>query len=299
VVSRAGATAQGLAALAIWASTVALSRSLSEQLGTLTGAAAALALGGALSLLFALARGESVGAMLRLDRRYLFGCGALFVGYMACLYAAIGLAPDRPTALAVALLNYLWPVLMVVLSVPLLGQPARLPLLALGGALALAGTFAAVLGGSPRGWASLPAGAAAPLAFAGLAGILWAVYSNLARRFGPERGDAVPLFLCASAGALALVRLAFPEHSSWSPRSAVELALLAAGPMAAAYSLWEKGVREGNHALLGLTSYFLPLASLLIAAAYWGVVPGAHLAVGCALTVAGALVSGRSLKKPL
>jgi len=295
VVKSARATAQGLGALALWASTVALSRSLAETMGALTAAAAALALGGALCLAFARARGESVLAMLRLDRRYLVGCGALFVGYMACLYAAIGLAPDRSTALVVGLLNYLWPPLMVVLSVPLLHRQARRSMLGLGGALAVAGTAAAVLGDPAQRLDSLTVRSAAPLVLAAAAGVLWAVYSNLARRFGPSRGDAVPLFLCASALAIALLRLFVPERTDFNLRAAAELAALAVGPMAAAYSLWERGLRNGDHALLGLASYFVPVVSLLVAAAYWRVVPGAHLAAGCTLIVLGALVSRRSL----
>ncbi|MBI5542497.1 MAG: hypothetical protein HY901_01305, partial [Deltaproteobacteria bacterium] len=71
------ATGQGLAALVIWASTVALSRSLAESAGALTGPAVALALGGALSLGLAWVRGQSPMALLKLGNRYLLGCGAL------------------------------------------------------------------------------------------------------------------------------------------------------------------------------------------------------------------------------
>ena len=287
------ATSQGLAALVIWASTVALSRSLSESVGALSGAAAALALGAALSVAVALARRQSLTAMLRLDRRYLFGCGALFVGYLAGLYAAIGLAPDQPTAL-LALLNYLWPALMVAFSVPILGVRARTPLLILGCALAFGGTAVAVAG-DWSGRSELSWRSTLPLLLAAGAGVAWALYSNLARRFGPPRGDAVPLFLAASAVAVYLLLLAMPERSAWSPRAVAEMIALAVGPQAVAYSLWERGVRDGDHRLLGLASYFVPVASLAIASVYLGVLPGARLAMGCALIVAGALVSRRSL----
>lgn len=300
---RRAATGQGLCALALWACTVALSRSLSEAAGALTGACAALATGGALSLGFAWARGQAPWAVLALPARYLVGCGSLFVGYMASLYAAIGLAPDRPTVLVVGLLNYLWPPLMVAFSVPLLGQRARTPLLLAGCALALAGTCVAVAGDeSPV--AGLGARSAAPLALAALAGVLWALYSNLARLWAPPSGqrttvDAVPAFLLLSAGALFLLRLALPEeHGTWTPRALAELATLAVGPMALAYPLWEKGVRSGDHSLLGLASFFVPVLSTAIASAWLGVVPGRALAVGCALVVAGALASHASLGRP-
>lgn len=293
---RSAATAQGLVALALWASTVALSRSLAESVGTLTAAAAALGGGGLLSLGAASLRGRGLGSMLRLGRRYLLGCGGLFVGYMACLYAAIGLAPDRPTALLVGLLNYLWPPLMVALSVPLLRQPARMGLLALGCLLALVGTAVALVGGGAE--AALPPRPGLPLALAAAAGVLWALYSNLVRRWGPADGDAVPLFLLASAVALVPLLLGSPEASVWSGRAALELGALAVGPLALAYSFWERGVRRGDHALLGLASYFVPVASLLLAAGYLGVAPGPELGVGCGLVVAGALVGRAALLRP-
>lgn len=290
------ATVQGLVALALWASTVALSRSLSESLGALWAPAWALLVGGVLSLGAAALRGGA-GPMLRLPPRYLVGCGALFVGYMGCLYAAIGLAADRPTTLVVGLLNYLWPAAMVALSVPLLGRQASKGLLVLGCALAFAGAAAAVVG-DPSALGRLGGRSVAPLALAALAGLLWALYSNLARRFGPADGDAdaVPLFLLVSGGMLAAAALATGERAQWSTRAVIELVVLASGPMALAYPLWERGVRRGDHALLGVASYFMPVASLGLAALYLGVVPDRGVGVGCALVVAGAYVTRRALR---
>ncbi len=290
------ATAQGLLALALWAVTVALSRSLAEALGALWAPAWALLVGGALSLAAAALRGGAA-RMLRLPPAYLVGCGALFVGYMACLYAAIGLAADRPTTLVVGLLNYLWPAAMVALSVPLLGRRASKGLLAAGCALAFAGAAASIVG-EPTALGRLGPSSVVPLALAALAGLLWALYSNLARRFGPAEGDAdaVPLFLLVSGALLATGALATGEQARWSARAVVELAVLASGPMALAYPLWERGVRRGDHALLGVASYFMPVASLGLAALYLGVVPDRGIAVGCALVVAGAYVTRRALR---
>jgi drug/metabolite transporter (DMT)-like permease len=170
--------------------------------------------------------------------------------------------------------------------------------LALGCALAFGGAALAILGDAGQGSVALSAKAALPLALAALAGVAWALYSNLARRWGPEQGGAVPLFLGASALALLGLRLALPERSVWSPASVIELAALAVGPMALAYSFWDRGIRAGDHALLGLASYFVPVASLAIACGYLHVVPGWGLGLGCLLVVAGALVTRRALSLP-
>jgi drug/metabolite transporter (DMT)-like permease len=91
----------------------------------------------------------------------------------------------------------------------------------------------------------------------------------------------VPLFLLLSAAALGLVRLALPpEQGAWTGRALAELAALAAGPMAVAYPLWERGVRAGDHSLLGLASFFVPVLSLAIASSWLRVAPGPGLAAG-------------------
>jgi drug/metabolite transporter (DMT)-like permease len=107
----------------------------------------------------------------------------------------------------------------------------------------------------------------------------------------------VPLFLLASAAALGLLRLGFAERSEWTGRAIAEAVALAVGPMAVAYSLWERGVRRGDHRLLGLASYFVPVASLGLASVYLRVLPAGGLAAGCALIVGGAVVSGLSLAR--
>ena len=45
-------------------------------------------------MIIASLRGHGFGKMLRLDRRYLLGCGAFFVAYMICFYAALGFRPQ-------------------------------------------------------------------------------------------------------------------------------------------------------------------------------------------------------------
>ena len=297
--SRAGATAGGLAALAIWSMTVALVRGATESLGTLTAAALAMGAGGVLSLAAAWAAGRSPAAMLRLPRKYLLVCGGLFVVYEVCVWGAIGWAANRSTVLVVGLANYLWPALTVVLSVPILGRRARWALWP-GCVLAVAGAAAATLGRGGLRWEALSpsGGVAAPVGLAAAGAVAWGMYSNLVKRWGRPEAGAVPLFLLASAGALAALRLGRAETTVWTGRAAGELAFLAVAQSAAAYVLWEWGMRRGNHLLLGLTSYFLPVASTAIAAAYLAVLPGPWVMAGAVLVAAGAVICKLSLAEP-
>lgn len=101
---RLPATLGGLVALAIWSTTVGIVRSVTESLGAVTGPALAMLAGGVMALAASWVRGVGPMAMLRMPRRYLLGCGGLFVAYEVCFLTAVGLAPDRTTVLVVGLL---------------------------------------------------------------------------------------------------------------------------------------------------------------------------------------------------
>ena len=85
-------TGSGLAAILLWSATFALARSLSEQVGALTAGASVYLLGGLCCLLALWWRKSSPGRFRKMPRRYLFGCGFLFILYTALIYSAVGLA---------------------------------------------------------------------------------------------------------------------------------------------------------------------------------------------------------------
>ena len=126
--------------------------------------------------------------------------------------------------------------------------------------------------------------------------VAWALYSNLVKRWGRADLGAVPMFLAASAAVLCGLRLALPaETTQWNPPAVAAVCILATCQAAAAYVLWERGMRGGDHLLLSLASYFTPIASTAIAAVCLWVRPGAGLIVGCVLVTAGALLCRYSL----
>ena len=273
-------------------------RGMSESIGLLTGPALASLLGGAAALVWIRARGGSASAMFRLPGRYLLGCGALFVACNVSLYLAVGACATRSETLVVGLVNYLWPTLTVAFSVPILGRRLR-PLLPVGCAAAASGTAVAMLGGGSM--------AAADLAFwmtgqglfalgmALVAALSWGLYSNLARLWGDPEQGAVPLFALATAAALGLLLLWRPETPLWTWRGVMEVCVVGVASLMAAYALWDLGMRRGAHGFLSVCSFFVPIGSTLFSALYLGVRPGWHVLAGCALVVAGALLSSRAM----
>jgi drug/metabolite transporter (DMT)-like permease len=284
-------------AIVLWSATVALARSISERLGPLTaGAAVYLAAGGFLGLhLFW--RERSFRALRRLPRRYVFGCGGLFVLYTLALFLALGLATDRRQTIEVGLLNYLWPTLTILFALVLLGQRAGVGLIP-GTLLALCGVFLVLTQGAAVTWTSFAMNLRGnPMAYGlgAFAAVAWALYSNLTRRWGgPDGRGAVLLFTLATGLAFWLGRLLHPEAGTWGVRVAAEVALLALAT-GLAYVFWDLAMRAGDVVLVASCSYLTPFFSTVVSCLYLRVQPGFSLWVGCALIIAGSFLSWRSI----
>jgi drug/metabolite transporter (DMT)-like permease len=290
-------TASGLAAVLLWSATMALTRSLSEQVGPLTAGASVHLIAGFLSLAWLACAPGSIGRLARLPRRYLLGCGSLFACYMLALFLGVGLAADRVQVLEVGLLNYLWPALTILLSVPILGKTASL-LLVPGTLLASAGIILAFTQGTDLSWHTLASNLASNPAAYGLglaAACSWALYSNLTRRWaGTERQGAVDLFLPATGLVLLVLALGFRESATWTDRAVLEATGLGSVTWTA-YRCWDLAMRKGDVVLVSACSYLTPLLSTLLSCFYLGVSPGAGLWMGCLLVVVGSLLSWASM----
>lgn len=287
------ATGAGLTAILLWSTTFALARSLTENLGPLSSAAAVYVVASLCLLPSAWRQWQPPGHGSSLPKLYLFGCGSLFVAYTALLYVAVGSCSTRQQLLEVALVNYLWPALTVLLSVVLLRRKAALwlwPALL----LAVTGLFLVVTQGGSFSLNTLQKNLRDnPLTYvcAGSAALSWAAYSVLTRRWAPNaRSGAVGLFILATSATLVLLAALSDETPNWNVRSAFEV--LAQGAITAvAYALWDHAMRQGNLKLVTSASYLTPLLSTAISCSYLGISPTKHLLYGATLLVAGSLLS--------
>jgi len=232
-----------------------------------------------------------------LPRTYLFGCGGLFVGYTAAIYMAVGLAQTREQLVEIALVNYLWPALTVVSSLPLLKQRATWWLVP-GTLLALSGVFLVITPKDNVSWATFTYHARSNPAGYGLAlagAVAWALYSTLARRWSVTgAGGAVDLFIPASGLVLLALRVIFPESTIWTTRAGIEAVTLGT-ITSVAYLLWDLAMRRGNLLFVAACSYFTPLLSTVVSCLYLRVAPPPTLWIGCGLLVAGSLVTWQSV----
>lgn len=288
----------GFLAVIFWSTTIGFSRVLTEQLGPITTASAIFLLSGALGCTYVVLLGGGPRKILRLPIPYLFGCGGLFVVYQLCLYLAIGLAASRQQVLEVGMINYLWPGLTLVFSIPVLKKKARLSLVP-GVLIAFGGVFLVTAQTGALSWLSFVENlraSATPYALALTAAVSWALYSNLSRRWaGAAEHGGVPVFLLLAGLTLTALRLLFPEEPHWEARTALGVLYMAIVPALLAYVFWDQAMRKGKMILVASFSYLTPLFSTVLSCLYLRVFPGANLWVGCALVIGGAVICKYSI----
>lgn len=291
-------SAAGLLAILLWSTTVAFGRSVTEQLGPLTTATCVYGLGGALGWVYWRVS-HSTPRLSSFDRRYLLGCGGLFLLYMTCFYLAVGTARDRTQVLGVGLVNYLWPTITLLFSRVLLKIRAD-ALFGPGVLVAAAGVVLVTTGSGNLDWETMQQstrGNVTPFALGLASATSWGLYSTLSRKWGAAApGSAVPAFMLVTGLALGLVRALRPEQSHWTSRALIELAYLAVGPNLA-YILWERAMQRGDVILVVSCSYLTPLLSIIISSLYLSVTLGWRLWLGCGLVIIGALICNLSVRR--
>jgi drug/metabolite transporter (DMT)-like permease len=280
------ATLIGLTAIIMWSllavMTVATGRIPAFQLAAMTFAIGGLA--GCASWLF---RPEGARALRQPPVAWLVGVGGLF-GYHALYFIALRNAPPAEAGL----LNYLWPLLIVLFSSLLPGERLA-PHHLIGALLGLAGTVLLVAGSTSI---QFERAQMSGLAAAFIAAFVWAAYSVLSRRLASVPTDAVAGF-CLATAVLATFAHMLVEPTVW-PDSAAQwfaIAALGIGPVGLAFYVWDIGMKRGDIRVLGAAAYATPLLStaFLILAGF--AKPTATLAVAAVLIAGGGLIAAKDM----
>jgi drug/metabolite transporter (DMT)-like permease len=206
-------------------------------------------------------------------------------GFHFLLFIALRTAPP----VEANLVNYLWPLLMVVLA------PVLLPGMALrwfhvpAAVLGFAGAVTAILGSRTGGSGAVAAAWSWGYLLALGSAFVWASYSLLTRRVVAFPTAAIGLFGLVS-GLLSLVCHAFWEPAATlSARDWLLLAVMGLGPLGAAFYLWDKALKLGDARQIGILSYATPVAStvlLLLSTGrgfHWSIAVAVMLIVGAAV----------------
>jgi drug/metabolite transporter (DMT)-like permease len=277
-----------LVSILIW-STLAVLGSRMGHLPPFLSVGVALVVGGLVGLVRARDWRVPLGTLA-------IGVGGIF-GYHALLFTAFRFAP----AVEVNLLQYLWPLLIVVLS-PLYLGGCRLAFHHVAGSLlGLAGAGLVITGGR----LSLESANLPGYLLALGAALTWSSYSLLTKRVRPFPTGAVGGF-CLASGLLSLglfgldVMVFGAPVPALSVRDGAFLLLLGLGPMGAAFYTWDAALKRGDSRVIGALAYLTPLLSTLNLV-FWGGRRLSAVSTGAmALIVLGAAVGSLDLfrRKP-
>ena len=212
----------------------------------------------------------------------LLGVGGIF-GYHVMLFTAFQMSP----IVEANLVNYLWPLLIVLLTPALLPGFGLKVRHVLGAVMGLAGAALIATGGSFNpDFSALPG-----YLLAAAAALTWALNSLLTKR-APAFGSGAVGAFCLAAGLLSLA-LYFVQGGSrgfgvirgadWP-----FLLLLGVGPMGAAFYLWDAALKRGDTRIIGSLSYMTPLLSTLALTLIGGRTMSLLSGIAMGLIVAGA-----------
>jgi drug/metabolite transporter (DMT)-like permease len=280
------ATLIGLTAILMWSLlavlTVATGKIPAFQLAALT-----FAIGALVGFLTRLGRPGAARALRQPPLAWMVGVGGLF-GYHALYFLALRFAPPAEAGL----LNYLWPLLIVMFSALLPGERLAAHHV-VGALLGLAGTVLLFAGRASGGFASdqVPG-----LTAAFIAAFVWAGYSVMSRRLKSVPTDAVAGF-CLATALLAAAVHGLVEVTVWPDTLAQWLAIVALGfgPVGAAFYAWDIGMKRGDIRVLGAASYATTLLStgFLILAGF--AAPSASIALAALLIAGGGLIAAKDM----
>jgi drug/metabolite transporter (DMT)-like permease len=219
-------------------------------------------------------------------RTLLIGVYGLF-GYHFMLFLALQTAP----AVEANLVNYLWPLLIVLLS-PIftksLSLNFRYVLAAISG---FAGAAIAITSnGSGFGFSSIEVG----YFFALAAAVIWATYSLATTKVPSFPTPAIGLFALVS-GVLAIgAHFVFEPAASISTTDWLLLLVLGVGPLGGAFYLWDAALKIGDPRRIGLLAFLTPLLSTALLVVVSGNSLSWQLLLATGLIVGGALLGPRS-----
>lgn len=203
-------------------------------------------------------------------------------GFHFLLFMALRHAP----AVEANLINYLWPLGMVVMAPWFLQGVSLRARHVVAALIGFAGAAIAILG---RGSAvSDGGGFQSGYVIALASAFVWASYSLLTRRLPTFPTAAVGGFAAASGGLSLLCHALLEPSTALTTQDMAWIAVLGLGPLGGAFFLWDAAIKLGDTRRIGLLAFATPILStvlLLLTTGQplqWNVAVAAALVVGAA-----------------
>lgn len=225
-------------------------------------------------------RGKSLIAPWKHDLESYIGAVSGVGLYTVVMYTAYRLEP----AFEINVLNYLWPIFIVVFAMMVRQTPVS-PFQITGATLGFIGTICLFL---TPGQNLFLEGPRPGHILSILAAAIWAGYSIWAKGKQYSSSFLGPVMLISALLCLG-GHFAF-EVTRWPHTIAGALLIFVMGVFRISYTLWDIGMRKGDTLLLTSLSYFVPLASTLLLVSFGFKPQHTEIALGGSLIVLGCLV---------
>lgn len=276
----------GITAILLWSCLVALVRNVSELFSPIGGAALMYSVS-AIFLLLVI----GIPKFNNFSLRYLIIGAVLFVSYEICLALSLGMANNRHQAMEMAVINYLWPAITILLTV-ILGQKKTSLWVYPSVLITFVGVVWCIIGDNDISIAVLTSNFSdnpTTYLMALSAAFIWAIYCIITQRLSKGK-NAIALFFTATAITL-WVQYALSNEPPliFSTNSTITL-LIAGIVVGSGYALWNKAIIGGNLILLGTMSYFTPVFSTIISSLYLSITLSASFWQGVILVTLGSLL---------
>ncbi len=292
-VATASATGIGFIAIFLWALLASLT-TFTHAIPPFQLVAMSFAVGSLLGFIYLLATGKTHILWSLPVKAYILGVSGLFL-YHFFYFLALKRAPP----LEANLINYLWPLLIVLFSTLLpqhhmRGMVGGLKWWHIAGAvMGLFGTILVLISSADSETsASYWLGYSAALA----AALIWSGYSVLSRLLPDIPSSAVAAFCLITAAGATLCHLIF-EETVWPDKfnQWTAICALGLGPVGSAFYFWDYGIKHGDLRILGAGAYLTPLLSTLLLVVLGLSTANPMLWLACFLTTGGAVLAAKDM----
>lgn len=259
----------GIFAILLWFTSIALIRSLTDNIGAIRTGFYTFTIGSLICLVILLM--TSSYKNLTIDTiKYLLICGFLFALYMILLFFALEKANSEQQAMELGLINYLWPTLTIIGAVILINTTVKF-LIIPGVILSFFGVYIAstqkdkfkfsqFINNYKSNWSAYT--------FAFIAAIIWATYTNLTNILSNDNSMISVFYYIPITGLIFTILYLFNrtkeiEKIRWDKKLKFELLGFIIITIAA-YTCWDISVRTFDVTTLGIMANSIPLFSAII-----------------------------------
>ena len=192
------------------------------------------------------------------------------------------------------LINFLWPILIILFSGLLPKEKFTCKHL-IAALVSFAGIYILITNG--QGLSNFKIEYLPGYLLALVDAVLWCLYSLLSRHHGKTTIEMIGMYCGIGALFSLCIHLNFEPNIIPSLLQITIMILMGITTQGIAYFLWDVGIKQGHFKLLSILSYFIPLVSVFLLIVFNEAEMSISLAIACLLVTSGAMLGGLKWNK--